>query len=101
MIADQESLRHAVPPDWSYAANYTSTSVLGTLGFEVIIPISKRSSKGLLATCIGATKESDVEFPGRSLTEPQSTLHHLDMLPTATNHTNTSNCRLPLMYPEE
>ena len=95
-MADQEGLRHAVPPDRSYAANYISTGVLGALGLEIIIPVFKRSSKCLLATFIGATNESNADFPGRRSTEPQSALRHSDMLPTATNHIN---CRLPLIHP--
>jgi hypothetical protein len=54
-IADQEDLRHAVPPDWSDAGNYILTSVLEKLGFQFIIPLSNRSGEGLLATCMGAT----------------------------------------------
>jgi hypothetical protein len=75
-ISDQEGLRHAVPPIWSNAGKYMSASVLETLGFKVIIPVSKRPGQGQLATCIGATDGCETD-PRPYLTEPQSAPHHL------------------------
>jgi hypothetical protein len=76
-IAKQEYSRHAVPFDWSYAANYMTAGVLEILGFEVIKPVSKRSSYKLLATCMGATNDLMQNSPAPHPTEPRSGPHHL------------------------